>query len=272
MIFGRRKDLDETLDEIEAALDAGERDEAVVLARKATRRFPDSPDALGLLGEALEGARDPAGAVRAYQAAFDLDPAWAGAMARIASIEIEAGDLGAAREHIRKAVEIDAGDPDASWVRGILAEIDGRPREARERYREAARKDPDRFSDPVRVSLEDFRAMAASAVDDLPDEVRAFLGDVPIIIEDMPERDGEGGFSNGAPLLLGECVGSHLTDRGAMDATSGVPSRIVLYKTNLERECATREDLEEEIRITVLHEVLHWLGLDEEEVAGRGLE
>ncbi len=273
MIFGGgRKGLEETLDEIEAVLDGGDRARAVELARKAVKRFPESSDALGLLGEALEGVMDLEGAIKAYRAALVIDPGWAAALARIASIEIEAGEIAAAREHAARAALLDAGDADTCWVRGILADLDGRPREARDRYRDAARRDPDRYHVPARVSMDEFHGMASAAVDDLPEKVRAFLGDVPVVIEDMPASDADGRFAAVSPLILGECIGSHLSSAGAVDAATGTPSRIVLYKLNLERECETVADLEEEVRITVLHEVLHWLGLDEDEVADRGLD
>ncbi len=56
-----------------------------------------------------------------------------------------------------------------------------------------------------------------------------------------------------------------------MDPWSHFPSSIVLYQKNLERACDSKEQLVEEIRVTLLHEVGHFLGLDEEELEARGL-
>ena len=56
-----------------------------------------------------------------------------------------------------------------------------------------------------------------------------------------------------------------------MDPWSHFPSSIVLYQGNLQRFAADREDLVEQIGITLVHEVGHFLGLDEEELWERGL-
>jgi predicted Zn-dependent protease with MMP-like domain len=57
-----------------------------------------------------------------------------------------------------------------------------------------------------------------------------------------------------------------------MDPWSHFPSSIVLYQRNLERAARDRRELVEEIRATLLHEVGHFLGLDEEELWQRGLD
>jgi predicted Zn-dependent protease with MMP-like domain len=57
-----------------------------------------------------------------------------------------------------------------------------------------------------------------------------------------------------------------------MDPWSHFPSSIVLYQRNLERAARTRAELVEEVRITLVHEVGHFLGLSEDELYQRGLE
>ena len=57
-----------------------------------------------------------------------------------------------------------------------------------------------------------------------------------------------------------------------MDPWSHFPSSIVLYQDNLQRFARTREELVEEIAITLQHEVGHFLGLDEEELERLGLD
>ena len=57
-----------------------------------------------------------------------------------------------------------------------------------------------------------------------------------------------------------------------MDPWSHFPSGIVLYQKNLERLVRSREELLREIGVTLVHEVGHFLGLDEEELWERGLE
>ena len=57
-----------------------------------------------------------------------------------------------------------------------------------------------------------------------------------------------------------------------MDPWSHFPSSIVLYQENLQRFARTREELVDEIAITLQHEVGHFLGLDEEELEKLGLD
>ena len=57
-----------------------------------------------------------------------------------------------------------------------------------------------------------------------------------------------------------------------MDPWSHFPSSIVLYQKNLERYARGRAELIEQIGITLVHEVGHFLGLDEEELWERGLD
>ena len=71
-------------------------------------------------------------------------------------------------------------------------------------------------------------------------------------------------------LLLGLFVGRSLMDQSVQDS-GALPNTLYLFQNNLERVASSREDLEEEIRITVLHEIGHHLGWDEDELAERGL-
>jgi predicted Zn-dependent protease with MMP-like domain len=66
--------------------------------------------------------------------------------------------------------------------------------------------------------------------------------------------------------------GTPLDERLDTHADHHHTARIVLFQKNLERFARTREELLEEISITVLHEVGHLLGLDEEELTDRGLD
>jgi predicted Zn-dependent protease with MMP-like domain len=262
---------DKTLEQVEEALDAGDFEKASRLAIKATRKKEDDPDAWGMLGEAREGLGDLEGALQAFGKAVELDPEWAAGHAHVAGLHLEFGEMGAAADHLERAFELAEEDAEAIYNFAILTELEGESPTAGRFYGAAAELDPERFPKPVRVTLDEFHAMARRAVDDLPDQIREFIGDVPIVIQNVPERDEKGRFVNNAPLLLGECIGDHTEPDGALDPVTAMPSRIVLYKLNIERASVDKDDLAEQIRITVLHELLHYLGLDEDEVSSRGL-
>jgi len=257
--------IEEDLDRIEEALDGEDPDLALSLARKAVRSWKDSPDAWGLLGEALEQTGDLEGAIDAYEKATGIDPDWASGHAHLAGLLLELGDAEAAGERIDRALGMDRDEPEATYNLAKLSELDGDVTKAEGLSRTAARLDRERFHAPVRVPLDAFRRMAVEAMEDLPERVRSFLGDMPVLVEDLPGPDSPG------PLILGECIGDHRSEAGALDPVTLTPARILLYKRNLERISKDRSELEEEIRTTVLHEILHWLGLDESEVEDRGL-
>lgn len=116
-----------------------------------------------------------------------------------------------------------------------------------------------------RVNEEDFRAAAARVLDGLPDEFRKRMENVVVVVEDYPSVEDAG--SAGAPPeeLLGLFHGASLFEQD-WSAPGRLPERIVLYKRNIENICSTKEELIEEIRLTVLHEIGHYFGLSDEDI------
>jgi predicted Zn-dependent protease with MMP-like domain len=100
-----------------------------------------------------------------------------------------------------------------------------------------------------------FEELVAQALDDLPHWVRERLENVDVIIEDHPPP--------GQRHLLGLYEGIPMTQRGA--GYSGVlPDRITLFRSGLEREAASEDQLKTLIRHTVVHEVAHFFGISDE--------
>jgi predicted Zn-dependent protease with MMP-like domain len=100
------------------------------------------------------------------------------------------------------------------------------------------------------------RAMAS-----LPDELREAIRNVEISVEDEHPDD---------PDLFGLYEGTPLPDRG--DMAGSLPDRITIFRLPLEHEFDDPESLEREIRITVLHELAHLFGLDEDRLEQLGYE
>jgi predicted Zn-dependent protease with MMP-like domain len=110
---------------------------------------------------------------------------------------------------------------------------------------------------------------AAKTVESMPEEYRARLAHVPIVVEDRPAKHlVEEGFD---PRSYGLFEGQ---DHGAVLAAEAADAvtRIVLYAANLIADFAEPEELEEEVRITVLHECGHFFGLDEDDMERLGLD
>jgi predicted Zn-dependent protease with MMP-like domain len=125
------------------------------------------------------------------------------------------------------------------------------------------------------MSEDEIERIARETLDELSEDARKRLADVPILIESVPSAemiaDGED------PRMLGLFEGEPLRPLSGDDldggpSAGGVATVIHLYKTNLERTAADLDDLAEQVRITVLHETAHFFGLDEDALTKLGLD
>lgn len=103
----------------------------------------------------------------------------------------------------------------------------------------------------------------ARVVDDLPDDVQRLLVDVAIVVEDEPtsEHLSDAGLDPDDELF-GLYQGIPQTERGSSYSLV-TPDRIIIFAGPLERTFGSRREFDEQIRITVLHELGHHLGFDE---------
>ena len=100
-----------------------------------------------------------------------------------------------------------------------------------------------------------------AALDELPPHIAAALENVAVVVEDENPDD---------PDLLGLYHGVPLPERG--DMAGALPDKISIYRLPLEDEFDDPAELEEEIRITVLHELAHYFGIDEDRIGELGYE
>lgn len=106
--------------------------------------------------------------------------------------------------------------------------------------------------DPT-LSEEQFEQAVEQALCSIPAELRAHLRNVAIFVEDEPPADD--------PDLLGVYDGVPLTDRDEWGVA--LPDRITLFQGPLQRMCGSREELLEQIAVTLVHEVAHYFGIDD---------
>jgi predicted Zn-dependent protease with MMP-like domain len=100
-----------------------------------------------------------------------------------------------------------------------------------------------------------------AALDELPPHIAAALENIAVVVEDENLED---------PDLLGLYHGVPLPERG--DVAGLLPDTISIYRIPLEEAFPDPVDLREEIRITVLHELAHYFGLDENRIADLGYD
>lgn len=100
-----------------------------------------------------------------------------------------------------------------------------------------------------------------AALDELPPHIAEALQNIAVVVEDENSED---------PDLLGLYHGVPLPERG--DMAGALPDRISIYRIPLEESFPDPDELREEIRITVLHELGHYFGLDEDRLAELGYD
>jgi len=106
-----------------------------------------------------------------------------------------------------------------------------------------------------------FEDHVRAALDSLPPHVAEALKNVAVVVEDENPED---------PDLFGLYQGVPLPERG--DMSGQLPDKISIYRIPLEESFSDLEELREEIRVTVLHELAHYFGLDEERISELGYE
>ncbi len=106
----------------------------------------------------------------------------------------------------------------------------------------------------VEISDADFEAMVGEVFDALPDDMVAPLENVAVLIENQPP--------DARPRLYGLYSGHPLTRRGVY-GFGELPDRITLYRNNLAAHSADLTELRARVRVTLVHEIGHYFGLDD---------
>ncbi len=106
----------------------------------------------------------------------------------------------------------------------------------------------------VRITDEEFDALVDEVYDSLPDDMVRPLENVAILVADQPPA--------ARPRLYGLYTGHPLTRRSVY-GFGELPDRITLFRNNLEASCETVEELRQRVRVTLVHEIGHYFGLDD---------
>jgi predicted Zn-dependent protease with MMP-like domain len=112
------------------------------------------------------------------------------------------------------------------------------------------------------MDREQFEQAVGDALDEVPAELMQLLDNVVFLVEDEPPAED--------PDLLGVYDGTPLTERDGWWAAGSLPDRITLFRGPLTRMCRDREELLDEIAITVVHEIAHHFGIDDERLHALG--
>jgi predicted Zn-dependent protease with MMP-like domain len=146
---------------------------------------------------------------------------------------------------------------------------------ARRGYARAQDLDPERFSMPRRVDEDVVQDAVEQAREKLPDQFRELLDELAVTVRPTPDMElARAENAQGTPIppdVLGLFVGRSQLEKSVFDVGSQ-PGLVFLFQKNLERVCPDEETLVEEIHITLWHELAHYLGFEEEDMPGLGLD
>lgn len=107
----------------------------------------------------------------------------------------------------------------------------------------------------LHMSRAEFEDLVSEALDGIPPEFTELMSNVVVLVEDDPPP--------GEPDLLGLYDGVPLTERGSWYGAV-LPDRILIFRNPTLRICETHADVVDEVKITVVHEVAHHFGIDDE--------
>ncbi len=183
----------------------------------------------------------------------------------------ELGQFERAREDALRALAIHHDLAEAHDLMSRIYDHLGDDRQAETHAAEACAIDPKSYHRPLEISGEEFDRLVEESLEELPAKIRDRLRELPVVVEPLPRREIlAADHPPLSPDILGLFVGHNLLEQSHSDPTR-LPGAIYLFRKNLLRVCATRQDLSREIRTTVQHEVGHLLGLDEEDLGRWGL-
>jgi predicted Zn-dependent protease with MMP-like domain len=178
--------------------------------------------------------------------------------------------LGPAQDHFEKSIALDANLSDAYHGLGIVHELGEDLRAMTKAWLKVRELDLEELAPPWSVSSEEFETLAEDALAELPARARKLLENVPILAAEYPSLEivAEGND----PRMMGVFSGIPFPEKSQLDGPSPHLDCVFLYQRNIERMCRTREEVAEEIRITLLHETGHFFGLSEEDLRAVGLD
>ncbi len=123
----------------------------------------------------------------------------------------------------------------------------------------------------MRLKSQEFDRAVRRAYERIPAEIRERMDNVVLTVKKRPTREmlEEMGYPPDEPLL-GLYWGSSLPERSFFSPPPVHPDTIYIFQEPLEEMCETIEQLEREIEITVVHEIAHFLGMDEKRLEELG--
>lgn len=257
---------DPQLEAIHEALESGDPVLALEKVREAVASGGPDPVLDFFEGVCHLEMAAPFRAVTALARAVKEEPDDVDFRTNLALAQFRCCEFARARATLEPALSIDEPIGDSFWVHALLLEREERYEDADAAFAMAEQLEPQRLPAPSRLSEIEFKREVLAAGKELPEEFRKHLDNVPVRVQPLPtdEQLTESDPPFEPDELLGLFVGVPLGE--VLDGALSLPPQILLFQRNLERACADTDELREQIRVTVWHELGHYLGLDEDEL------
>ncbi len=246
------------------AYQSGDIAQALVEAEELLDDHPDHLDALYLVGDASLRQGDAPVAEAAFSRYLALEPASAEALAGLAAARFELADLAGTIGAAAQATALEPELAEAWYYTGLALERLGRPVESREAHARATQLAPTAYP-PVGVCDDaTWQAALSAAHGLLPDVLKAWLADVPVITERFPAIGLLAGVNPPLSPMVWCLYDGSPPEHGEGEGRK--PAAMRLFKGNLERVAAIEGDLPRRIAEALRHEVLDWLNLGADEL------
>jgi len=263
--------LDPVVRNIEELMAAGKLEEALDAIDEAARAGQANlVDLAFLRGDACLGLGMAREAEGHFRVVLEHDPDCPSSRCWLAMSLFLQWRFEEAEQAAREARELPDALADADVVLGAVIERRGLLDEAEGLFERAATAMPDKYVVPTRLSREEFDREVKAAARALPRQFRQCFDRVPVVVHDLPDADlFDPEDEEMAPDMLGLFDGVPLPE--SSEYGGGESNRIYLFQRNLERMSIDRKELVEQIRITLYHELGHYLGFEEEDMDDLGL-
>jgi Flp pilus assembly protein TadD/predicted Zn-dependent protease with MMP-like domain len=255
-------------DALRLGLELAQRGSRRALARRK-RNVPLAADLAVLEAQALNDLGRSDEALDRVDAALRMAPGRGDALHEKGVALFDLSRFAEAKGAFQKALGIQPDDAYTHQMLGLTLEQLGEQAAADTEMRKAVQLAPSELWQPVLIPVPEFRKEIDSVIATLPPERRAHVQAIHVEITDLPDPADLKAVSPPFPPTI---LGLYRGPVGRTPSPGDDPPSIVLYRKNLARAVKTRTELTEQIRDTLLHEIGHLEGLDEDDLRRRGME
>ncbi|MBX3161656.1 MAG: metallopeptidase family protein [Deltaproteobacteria bacterium] len=260
-------------DALRLGLELAQRGSRRMAVARRRRNPPLAADLAVLEAQALNDLGRSDEALTRIDAALKLAPGRGDALHEKGVALFDLSRFSEAKATLARALAIQPDDAYSHQMMGLTLEQLGEQPAADRELSRAVELAPSDLSPAVLVTVAEFKKEIADVLAGLPAERHAKLRGVPIEVVDLPDRADLTAVSPPfPPTILGLYRGPVGHGPHVAQIAEGETPSIVLYRKNLARAVKTRAELSEQIRDTLLHEIGHLEGLDEDDLRRRGME